>query len=103
MTSNIDAKTPVIDADAHVVESTHTWDYMDPSERQYRPVPLEAPEEAGVRLQFWLIDGKVRGFRFPAFSAAELERRSGLAGRKFAYEQDSRALGTGDARVERMH
>ena len=25
-----------IDADAHVVESEHTWDYMDPSERKYR-------------------------------------------------------------------
>ncbi|TMA12922.1 MAG: amidohydrolase [Deltaproteobacteria bacterium] len=102
MNSNIDAKTPVIDADAHVVESTHTWDYMDPSERQYRPVPLEAPEEAGVRLQFWLIDGKVRGFRFPAFSAAELERRSRLAGRKFADQQESRELGNVELRLEHM-
>ena len=25
-----------IDADAHVVESEHTWDYMDPAERKYR-------------------------------------------------------------------
>ena len=22
---------------AHVVESAHTWDYMDPSEKQYGP------------------------------------------------------------------
>ena len=85
-----------------MVESTHTWDYMDPSERQYRPVPLEAPEEAGVRLQFWLIDGKVRGFRFPAFSAAELERRSRLAGRKFADQQESRELGNVELRLEHM-
>ena len=42
---------------------------------KYRPIALETREEAGVRLQFWLIDGKVRGFRFPAFSAEELERR----------------------------
>src|SRR4029453_9794134 len=26
-----------IDADAHVVESEHTWDYMDLSDRKYRP------------------------------------------------------------------
>lgn len=50
-----DAKSPVIDADAHVVESARTWDFMDPSEKQYRPVPLEAPENVGVRLQFWLL------------------------------------------------
>ena len=46
----------IIDADAHVVESARTWDYMDSSEGQYRPVPLEAPENAGTKLQFWLID-----------------------------------------------
>ena len=96
------AKTPIIDADAHVVESDRTWDYMDPAERQYRPVPLEAREEAGVKLQFWLIDGKVRGFRFPAFSAAELEKRSQQVGRKFADVQESREMGNVDLRLEHM-
>ena len=42
-------KTVVIDSDAHVVESSHTWDYMDESERQYRPIPLETRENAGVK------------------------------------------------------
>ena len=65
-------KNLVIDADAHVVECARTWEFMDPSEQRYRPIPLEAREEAGVKLQFWVIDGKVKGFRFPAFSAAEL-------------------------------
>src|SRR6476661_1336146 len=60
---NTDTNTQVIDADAHVVECAHTWDFMDPSDRQYRPISLETREEAGVRLQFWVIDGKVRGFR----------------------------------------
>ena len=95
-------KTLVIDADAHVVESARTWDYMEPSERQYRPVPLEAPEDAGTKLQFWLIDGKVRGFRFPAFSAAELEKRSRQVGRKFADAQESREMGNVDLRLEHM-
>ncbi len=102
MSTNGNPKAPVIDADAHVVESAHTWDYMDPSERQFRPVPLEAPEEAGVRLQFWLIDGKVRGFRFPAFSPAELEKRSRLAGRKFADSKESREMGNVELRLEHM-
>jgi predicted TIM-barrel fold metal-dependent hydrolase len=95
-------KDLVIDADAHVVESVHTWDYMDPSEKQYRPIPLETREDAGVKLQFWVIDGKVRGFRFPAFSAAELERRSKQVGRKFADNQHARELGNVDLRLEHM-
>ncbi|HTN69886.1 MAG TPA: amidohydrolase family protein, partial [Methylomirabilota bacterium] len=97
-----DVKNLVIDADAHVVESARTWDYMDPSENQYRPIPLETREDAGVKQQFWVIDGKVRGFRFPAFSAAELERRSQQVGRKFAEAQESRELGNVDLRLEHM-
>ena len=30
---NTDTNTRVIDADAHVVECAHTWDFMDPSDR----------------------------------------------------------------------
>jgi len=95
-------KNLVIDADAHVVESVRTWDFMDSSDKQYKPVPLEAREEAGVKLQFWLIDGKVRGFRFPAFSAAELEKRQRQVGRKFADDQESKELGNVDLRLEHM-
>jgi hypothetical protein len=93
---------PIIDADAHVVESTRTWEYMDPSDRQFRPIPLETPEEAGIRLQYWLIDGKVRGFRFPAFSEDELKKRMDLAGRKFADDQEVRELGNVGLRLEHM-
>ena len=75
---------------------------MDPSEKPYCPISLETREEAGVKLQFWLIDGKVRGLRFPAFSAAELERRSQRAGRKFADNQESREMGNVDLRIEYM-
>ena len=95
-------KNLVIDADAHVVECARTWDFMDPSERQYRPMPLETREEAVVRLQFWVIDGKVKGFRFPAFSAEELAKRQQQVGRKFADAQESRELGNVDMRVEHM-
>jgi len=28
---------PVIDSDAHVVETEITWEYMDPSDSQYKP------------------------------------------------------------------
>ncbi len=63
----------VIDADAHVVECERTWEFMDPSERQYRPTPLQTAEKGGVKQQFWLVDGKVRGLRFPAFTPEALD------------------------------
>ncbi|MGH7851954.1 MAG: hypothetical protein ACREP3_00820, partial [Candidatus Binatia bacterium] len=91
-------KDLVIDADAHVVECARTWEFMDPSEERYRPIPLETREEAGVRLQFWVIDGKVKGFRFPAFSAEELAKRAAQVGRKFADAQEARELGNVDLR-----
>jgi predicted TIM-barrel fold metal-dependent hydrolase len=92
----------IIDSDAHVVESAHTWDYMDPSEKQYRPVSLETREEGGVKLQFWLIDGKVRGLRFPAFSAAQLEQLAQKTGRRFEDNQESREMGNVDLRLAYM-
>ena len=27
----------VIDADAHVIETDETWDYLDPGDRKHRP------------------------------------------------------------------
>ena len=92
----------MVDSDAHVVESARTWDFMDPSEKQFKPIPLETREEAGVKLQFWLIDGKVRGLRFPAFSQTELERRAQQVGRKFADSQESRELGNVGLRIDYM-
>jgi predicted TIM-barrel fold metal-dependent hydrolase len=36
-----------IDVDTHVIECEDTWDCMEPSERQYRPVPVEVPAGVG--------------------------------------------------------
>jgi len=46
------ARMATIDADAHVVESEHTWNDMDPTERKYRPIlvsPHGASEERPVQ------------------------------------------------------
>ncbi len=100
MTTN--GQAIVIDADAHVVECERTWEFMDPSERQYRPTPLQTAEKGGVKQQFWLVDGKVRGLRFPAFSPEALEQRAKQAGRKFADMDASREMGNVDMRLEHM-
>jgi len=90
----------VIDADAHVVECAHTWDFMDPAEEKYRPVMVEVPGE--TKLQYWLIDGKLRGFRFPAFTQAQLEDMSAKAGRSMATPQEANEMVDVDLRLQHM-
>jgi len=45
----------IIDADAHVIESDRTWDYLEPHERKYRPVALTG--NGGEK--HWLVDGQL--------------------------------------------
>jgi predicted TIM-barrel fold metal-dependent hydrolase len=55
-----------IDADAHVIECEETWDYLDPSERNYRPVTVEVPSAVGGKepVRMYLI-GETLCRRFP--------------------------------------
>jgi len=48
---------PTIDADAHVIETERTWEYMDESEAQFKPVTVTSSSAPGK--QFWMIDGKI--------------------------------------------
>jgi uncharacterized protein len=50
----------IIDADAHVIETERTWDYMEPSERAFRPVIFAQSSPPDPARQAWLIDGRVR-------------------------------------------
>jgi predicted TIM-barrel fold metal-dependent hydrolase len=47
---------PTIDADAHVIETERTWDYMDADDVDFRPV-LAASNGDGKK--DWLIDGRI--------------------------------------------
>lgn len=49
---------PTIDADAHVLETEQTWEYMKESEREFKPriVSSDGPDDAGA--EYWLIDGR---------------------------------------------
>jgi hypothetical protein len=44
----------IIDADAHVIETEHTWDYLDACDRKYRPKLYSTPED--TTRQYWVID-----------------------------------------------
>ncbi len=79
-----------IDADAHVIETERTWDYMDPADRKYRPV-LVGPRDESVQ-ERWMIDGKIRGFRFATLTEQELRRRSEQSGRDVVTPQASREM-----------
>src|SRR5512132_2239524 len=59
-------------------------------------------KRAGVRQQFWLVDGKVRGFRFAALSDELMAKRQQQVGRKFAEQRESRELANVDLRLEHM-
>jgi len=46
---------PTIDADAHVIETDRTWDYMDEADSRYRPIIVSSQDG---KKQFWLVDGR---------------------------------------------
>src|SRR5258706_676664 len=50
-----------IDADAHVLETDRTWDYMLESERAYRPKVVATPKDDDSGGESWLVDGRLHG------------------------------------------
>ena len=51
----------VIDADAHVLETEHTWSYMLESERALKPRIVPTPNDTSSGGESWLIDGLYLG------------------------------------------
>ena len=88
-----------IDADAHVVESDRTWDYMDPADRQYRPAIVRP---AGTKLAYWFIDGKLRGFARPVLTAQEFAEVSQRAGRRMDTPEETSQAENVPARLRHM-
>ena len=83
-------KLQVIDADAHVLETENTWDYLEPSEQKYRPILFYSPDDPDR--QYWVIEDKIRGFRFPTLSEQQLQEISQRSGRNVATPQAAREL-----------
>ena len=89
-----------VDADAHVVESPRTWDYLTPSEQKYRPALFDPND--GTQRQNWVIDGKIRGlFRF-AFTEEALVERSKRVGRQMTTSMATRDVANVGARLAHM-
>ncbi len=86
---------PVIDADAHVVETERTWEFMEPSEARFRPV-LAAPADDSDNLR-WLVDDKLRRRAMLSRSSESLPR-----GRNTATPAEAREMADLDARLRHM-
>src|SRR5215831_12295382 len=91
---------PIIDADAHVIETEHTWDYMEPSERKFRPQLFYSPDDE--TRQYWVIDDKIRGFRARTLSEQQITELSQRAGRDIGTPQGARELDDVELRLKHM-
>ena len=49
-----------IDADAHVIETERTWDYLAGDEQSFRPRVVHTERPLGVESAWWLIDGRLQ-------------------------------------------
>src|SRR5690242_18384191 len=89
----------IVDSDAHVLESEHTWDYLGVNEQEFRP---RLANIANDSRQYWLIDGEIAGFRFPALSEQELTQRANQLGRNFVTPAAARFMDDVGLRIQHM-
>lgn len=89
----------VIDADAHVIETDETWEYLDPAERKFRP-QLVSGELSDK--QYWIVDNKVVGPPILAESDEAYERKTANSLRNMATPQAARKLRNIPLRLEHM-
>jgi predicted TIM-barrel fold metal-dependent hydrolase len=91
---------PIIDADAHVIETERTWDYLDESDRKYRPRLYSTPDDP--MRQYWVLDDKIAGFRFVTLSERQLQDFAQRAERNFVTPQAARELDDVELRLKHM-
>src|SRR5258708_23209311 len=91
---------PTIDADAHVVESERTWDYIDKADQKYRPLIVRPRGEGGG--EYWFIDGKIRGLVRIVMTARQLAEVSERTGRAMETPRENREMENVPARLKHM-
>ena len=91
---------PTIDSDAHVVESEHTWDFMERADQKYRPLIVRPRGEEGG--EYWFIDGKIRGLVRIVMTAQQLAEVGDRTGRVMATPRETREMENVPARLKHM-
>ncbi|HYA30602.1 MAG TPA: amidohydrolase family protein [Acidobacteriota bacterium] len=94
------AEYEIIDADAHVVETERVWDYLDGSEREYRPTLVPSPENP--QRQIWLLDGENLGSKFPSPNEIQSAEHLKRFGREVATPVKARELSDVALRLQHM-
>ena len=89
---------PVIDADAHVIETERSWEFMDPADAGARPV-LAAPDDDPGTLH-WVIDDLPR--RRANLVRGDNKYRSLPRGRNTAVPEEAREMADLEARIRHM-
>ena len=89
----------VVDADAHVLETERTWDYLEGSDKKFRPALFGSPD---MDMQYWVMDGKIRGARFATLSEQQLDALSEKKGRQLTTPQASREVDDVDLRLAHL-
>mgnify|MGYP001576300139 CR=1 FL=1 len=96
----------LVDADAHVVENEHTFDFLDPADRGYRPVLFDIHQTRRAHDGFrkaWFIDGKLRTpFTQPEITEEELVEVGEKTGRPLNVPLAARRLENIPVRLAHM-
>jgi len=90
----------IIDADAHVVETEQTWNYLDGADKKYRPQLFSSADNSAM--QYWFCEGKAIGFRPPTLTEQELIALSKETGRELKTEAGARELRDVELRLAHM-
>jgi uncharacterized protein len=91
---------PTIDSDAHVVESEHTWDFMEAADQKYRPVIVRP--RGDTKAEYWFIDGKIRGLVRVVMTAKEMNEVAERTGRVMTTPRETREMENVAARLKHM-
>lgn len=95
-----EVKMNVIDADAHVVENELVWNYLDGTEKKYRPTLVTMPGEPGR--QFWVLDGENLGSKFPSPDETRSAEHFKKFGREVGTSVQARELSDVNRRLAHM-
>ena len=91
---------PIIDADAHVIESDDTWDFLEPAEAKYRPTLIDDPDNPSV--SYWQVNGQRGPMALQVESEDDLESRAQLSKRRTGTPRESRRMQDTTKRVAHM-
>jgi predicted TIM-barrel fold metal-dependent hydrolase len=93
-------KIDIIDADAHVVENEHVWDYLEGDEKKFRPMLVTSADDP--KRQFWVLDGENLGPKFPSPDEEQSAEHFKKFGREVATPVHARELSDVKRRLGHM-